>query len=343
MNQYSRLEQLFHHFILGSNTIQKISYEFEKAKYLADSQDKANNPVFVMGLARSGTTTLLRLLHSSGAFESITYRDMPFVLMSRRWHDFAKTFHVHMEAIERAHGDSILVDFDSPESFEAIFWRTFAKSNYVTDEVILQNDPGQEALLEFKNYVALTANKSGTPKRYISKNNNNLIRLEPLSQFYKEGQFVVLWRDPLQTAFSSYKQHQHFCAAQSKDPFVLTYMNLISHYEFGLNHKPFKFEDSKTNAYKPADPNYWLSYWIDVHEQLLNCNLGSNLRLYSYEALCESPQQELPRLFDQINLNYSDEYAKQLRLSQSDDLPVFDLSLVKRAYEIASLLQEHSH
>ena len=342
MSHYSYLAQLFHRFILGSKTIQKISYELEKSKYLSDLQNKDSDPVFVLGLARSGTTALLRLLHSTGIFESITYRDMPFVLMSRRWHDLIKNFHIQTEATERVHGDSIFVDFDSPESFEEVFWRTFAKSNYVTNDGVAQNDPGPEALLEFKNYVALIANKSGTSRRYISKNNYNISRLKSLSQSYKEGQFLVLWRDPLQTAFSSWKQHQRFSVAQNKDPFVLRYMNLISHYEFGLNHKPLRFEELQTNIYNAKEANYWLAYWIDVHEHLSNFNLGSNVRLHSYEWLCETPQKYLPRLFDQIQTRYTDEYASQLVRSYSDDLPDFDLALVKRAYKIVSQLQERS-
>ena len=118
MNRYTRLEKIFHKIILGSKAIQEISFYAEKFFKADKSKGFSKNPVFVMGLARSGTTTLLRLLHKTKKFESITYRDVPFVLMPSLWEKMSRSFHLHMAAEERAHGDAILVDFDSPESFE---------------------------------------------------------------------------------------------------------------------------------------------------------------------------------------------------------------------------------
>ena len=37
--------------------------------------------VFITGLARSGTTILLNALYKSNIFASLTYSDMPFVLL----------------------------------------------------------------------------------------------------------------------------------------------------------------------------------------------------------------------------------------------------------------------
>ena len=339
MADYTKVEQIFHRLILGSSIIQKVSFNFEKEKYLPFCKTELDNPVFILGLPRSGTTTLLRLLYSSGAYNSITYRDMPFVLMPRLWHKMTKNFHTHMKSVERSHSDSILIDYDSPESFESIFWNCFDPSSHHSAHFIQQYEPSLDVIQEFKNHIALTAHKTEEPKRYISKNNNNLIRLESLSQFFPEGRFILLWRNPLQTAYSSYKQHRLFSKLQAKKPFVLTYMNLLSHYEFGLNHKPFIFKQSNINGYLENDPNYWLAYWIDIHQSLLNCRFESNVIFVSYESLCEHPEKNLINLFEKINLQYSKEYEKQLRLSKSYDLPNFDPLLIKLAYDTSSVLR----
>jgi hypothetical protein len=77
--------------------------------------------VFIAGLARAGTTILMRRFYASQAFRSLTYRDMPFVLAPTLWRKLAAQSGRNLVTAERAHGDGILVDIDSPESFEEVF------------------------------------------------------------------------------------------------------------------------------------------------------------------------------------------------------------------------------
>ena len=59
MSRYTRLEKIFHTIILGSKAIQEISFYAEKFFKADKSKGFSKNPVFVMGLARSGTMYLL--------------------------------------------------------------------------------------------------------------------------------------------------------------------------------------------------------------------------------------------------------------------------------------------
>ena len=58
--------------------MREATFDFESSSTsMAQNND---NHVFVMGLARSGTTVLLNALYESSEFASLSYKDMPFVL-----------------------------------------------------------------------------------------------------------------------------------------------------------------------------------------------------------------------------------------------------------------------
>ena len=343
MNRYTRLEKIFHKIILGSKAIQEISFYAEKFFKADKSKGFSKNPVFVMGLARSGTTTLLRLLHKTKKFESITYRDVPFVLMPSLWERMSRSFHLHMAPEERAHGDAILVDFDSPESFEAIFWRTFSDQSYVKPRVMCQYQPSTEVIDEFKHYLGLVGNKSKAGKRYLSKNNNNLLRIQHLSKQISDGIFLIMWRNPLQTAYSLFKMDQRFTTSQKEDPFVLEYMNLIGHYEFGMGHKTFEFDQNFQTEFQVTSPNYWLAYWIYVHSFLVEKEWNENVYLISYEDICSQGELRLKGLFNLLGIELGvEEFASDLKLSRDSKLPSFDQGLINSALKIEEQLLQRS-
>jgi len=62
--QYSRLDRFLHKMVLGSKVIQSTSFELQRL--LAPKLPKPDRPVFIVGMARSGTTTLLNLLMETG-------------------------------------------------------------------------------------------------------------------------------------------------------------------------------------------------------------------------------------------------------------------------------------
>ena len=77
--------------------------------------------VFISGLARAGTTVLMRKFHATGLYRSLTYRDMPFVLAPNLWRRLSLISRREIENAERAHGDNLFVNIDSPESLDEVF------------------------------------------------------------------------------------------------------------------------------------------------------------------------------------------------------------------------------
>jgi len=278
----------------------------------------SSNPIFIVGLARAGTTMLLNAIYSTELFRSLNYRDMPFVLMPSLWATLSKPFFRYQDARERVHQDRILVNFDSPEAFEEIFWKHVCGADYFVSDGLKYHAPNNETIDRFRRFVFHVLNSSENPakKRYLSKNNNNLLRLPAIRTAFPNAAILIPFRDPLQHALSLHKQHHLFLQQQEADPFSLEYMNFLGHHEFGKNHKPFlcNRDKSRQNPYLPETLEYWLFYWADVYEFTLEQAPAGSL-FFSYERFCDNPFDTLKSVFnlvgiDELHLQRSTENIK---------------------------------
>ena len=107
MTEYSPLDKLLHHLALGSRMSAELLHDVERNVFLKSAPLDEGRHVFVTGLARAGTTIVMREIHGSGAFGSLTYADMPFVLAPNLWHLLSAKGTKPGIRTERAHGDGI--------------------------------------------------------------------------------------------------------------------------------------------------------------------------------------------------------------------------------------------
>lgn len=326
-SDYSSIDKTLHKLALDSNVVKSMTFDFDgffSKKNIINGRDQHKH-VFVCGLARAGTTILMRIIYESGEFRSLTYRDMPFVLMPNAWKLLSGSNKKHIEEKDRAHGDGILVSYDSPEAFEEIFWNTFCHEDYITQEGLMPHRVNDKNLKKFQLYISRILASSTSKKhfRYLSKNNNNILRIPSIVEAFPESTIIIPFRNPLQQAISLLNQHQRFNKLQLKDSFSIKYFKWLGHYEFGLGHLPFIFKDSKksNSKYKSDDINYWIKLWIDTYTYLLS-NKNNNWIFLCFEDLCENPIENLQQMFKklEIEINYS-LLAKQLRPPKIKSIP----------------------
>lgn len=313
---YTTSQKLLHRILLGSRIIAEFCLDFETRTMQPRAEAAAaGRHIFVSGLARSGTTILMRRLYQTGAFTSLTYRDMPFALMPGFWRRMAGSRQKSMERAERAHGDGILVDYDSPEAFEEIFWRVCEGPQYIHKDRILPHRPTVDTLEKFKRYIAaILASREKPDGRYLSKNNNNIIRLPALCAAFQESLFLVPFRRPLQHAWSLLNQHRRF--ARPDDTFTTDYMRWLGHHEFGADHRPFRFADAP-NPHHPDQLAYWLFLWDQVYRHLLDSAPG-RVRFVCYEMLCSDAGVTWRRILEAAGMPESAETEDPLRLVERD-------------------------
>ena len=83
-------------------------------------------PIYVAGMARSGSTLLLEVLEWHEHTGSHRYRDFPMLYTPHLWNRFLDRVPLRRQApAERAHRDGMIVSADSPEAFEELLWMAF--------------------------------------------------------------------------------------------------------------------------------------------------------------------------------------------------------------------------
>jgi hypothetical protein len=296
MNNYSWLQKKLHQLALSSQFIRETTFDVESSLFSNELQ--TNNDVFVAGLARSGTTILLNALYKSNEFASLSYSDMPFVLAPNLWSklSFNKDDAV---LIERAHGDGIKVSYKSPEAFEEVFWMTF-------------NNHEEDTICKFKKYIQLIKHRYDK-NRYLSKNNQNIRRLEIISNNFPNSKVLIPFRDPIQHANSLLSQHKKFIKDSKEDKFIANYMKLIGHTEFGPEYKPIYKRN--LNFKNDLDINHWLEQWCLVYQNCFTTHQDkNNVNFICYEKLCSSKEYwfNILKMLDVKNI-YDFEFKESYR------------------------------
>ncbi len=339
-SDYNSLSKFFHHLSLGSKNVSELSFDLDQKLF---SKKKKNiqfkdNHLFISGLARSGTTALLEILNQSEEFISLTYSDLPFILSpsinSKLIKNKKKT-----ELKERAHKDGIFVNNESPEALDEVFWKVFLNDDFIKKDRLIVNSISGEILDKYKNYVERITYNNGQPKRYLSKNNNLVLRFDSILKLFPNSTILIPFRDPLQHANSLLNQHLHFSELQKKDPFSLKFMNWLGHHEFGLNQKPFYLGNDRIfnelKNYTKEDINYWLLYWLNYYH-FVSEKYNSKCIFFCYESFCENPNNELMKLDQIVKVDSLSILLFENKLKENAN---FDSSLLNKCKEIYSKLK----
>jgi len=309
-----------------------------------------NRPVFVTALPRAGTTLLLEILASLDEFCSHSYRNMPFVLCPLFWNRVSSRFHREDSGQERAHQDGMLVTVDSPEAFEEMVWMPFWKSNYASDRIRTW-DASDPEFFEFmrshmKKVVLLAGPGDKVKRRYLSKNNLNIARIQILSTVFQDANFLVPFRRPLQHAASLLRQHIRFLRMHQQDTFARRYMAGIGHFDFGENFRPIDFDGwlDQASYRNPQTLSFWLEYWVAAYEFVAKSDV---VTLLCFEDLCSNPIPALEQLAQALKIE--DVAALVRQGSRFKTLPTHAVDiepdsevLLERAEELYSALRQKS-
>ncbi|WP_019087442.1 sulfotransferase [Komagataeibacter europaeus] len=281
----SRSERFLQRVALGNRAILDITFDMERARYRPWTDGE--QPLFVTGLARAGTTILTRLLHEQYHMASLTYRDLPFPLAPNGWARLSASFKRQVTRTERGHGDGIFHDLDSAEAIEEVFWRHFEGTRYVGPDGLTPVPPQAETIKAFRDYVGLIRRRYGGA-RYLSKNNANVLRLPALLEAFPQAILVHPFRDPLQQALSLRRQHIQALTLAHDDPFRRDFMRWLGHYEFGGDQRPFLFSGHPAATGDRNGIDYWLQLWTSVYTALLAqpAEVRARQVFVDYDAVC---------------------------------------------------------
>lgn len=268
---------------------------------------RIDRPVFITGLARSGTTLLLDLLSRLPQVATHQYRDFPFLFVPFAWNRLQERIGRRAPPIERPHRDGIRITRDSPEAFEEPIWAHFfdvahdprAVHRLTADDRVRQFDT---FFLEHVRKVLLL--RGGT--RYVSKGNYNVTRIEYLADLLPDARFVVPVRHPVAQAESLVRQHALFSQYSSRDRRIADYLRAAGHFEFGPQRVPINVDAAEAHRIAEAwavgsEAAGYAVMWRSIYGHARSlADTGSRLRgrieFLRYEDLCEDPARALRRI-----------------------------------------------
>ena len=318
---YGPLDRMLHHFALSEGfhgvPLQRALSDVEDS-LLGGAGDglPPADPVFIAGLPRSGTTLLLTLLAQAPEFATHTYRDMPFVLCPWLWQQLSLRFRAPARPRQRAHGDGLAIDYDSPEAFEEIIWLAFWRQHYQADRILPWSADERDGEFEaffarhMRKLIAVRAAEQpgGRPWRYLSKNNANIARLALLLAVFPDCRIVVPLREPRSHAESLLRQHLRFADLHRRDDFARRYMAWLGHFEFGAGLRPIQFPGREGDIRDLGEPDtldYWLRYWTAAHEAIAAAS-DHRILLLDHSTLRANPVATLAELASALKLRIGD-------------------------------------
>tara|TARA_Y100001978_G_scaffold129822_1_gene115993 strand:- start:483 stop:1514 length:1032 start_codon:yes stop_codon:yes gene_type:complete len=299
--------------------------------------------IFITGLARSGTTALLQALDSSNKFGALRYKYMPFILIPEIAKIYSKYFaNKNNKKIERIHSDGIKINTNSPECLDEPYWLNTVYKKYSFEKSLLPHDIEKDNLKEYTfllNQYKNIENKN----RLVIKNNNSHLRILDLSYFLPNCKFIVVFRSPIPHALSLLNLHKRLTKLQTENKFLLPFMNMIGHWEFGNGKKPFIYKNEQSiilNTLDDMQIKYWLKQWIFTYEWLLQkicLKKRSNVKFVCYEDLCLN-KKYLKNFYQAINLesdiiNFEFELGKSNKFDVIKNLDKEDLDYADHLYK----------
>ncbi|HEY5713831.1 MAG TPA: sulfotransferase [Candidatus Gracilibacteria bacterium] len=286
-------------------------------KFLGDNLSAIGKPIFVCGLARSGTSVVTQMLQTHPDLGSLLYKDLPMLAMPYFWSFVSDWYYRGVKPHQRPHKDGLKIDPNTPDAFEEFLWRK-ELDDYQKDQLSTWlgadfADPSLEQCLKSIIPKVVFIRKA---KRYLSKGNYNLFRIQYLASLFPDSQFVLCFRNPFDHAHSLARVHALFSTQENK--YAGDQMAILGHYEFGPQRQALGDKKAQEKAWKAgADYEGYLYQWLEVYQGVYDHYLSDKILrkrilLFDNEALVRSPQKRLQELFKFCDLSVTPSNIKKL-------------------------------
>jgi hypothetical protein len=270
-------------------------------------------PIYVCGLARSGSTLLHEVVADSASVATQRVKDYPMVFTPVWWRRATAKLPPRPPR-PRAHGDGMTIAPDSPDALEEMLWMAFfpACHDPAVNQVMHAGDR-HPAFESFHNDHIRKLLLAEAKTRYAAKANYHVARLSYLARLYPDVKFLLPVRSPESHIASLIRQQQRFSRGQRRHRRALAYMRRSGHFEFGLDRRPMNLGDGARvaeiqRAWASGDEVRGLAMSWDMVYGHLARTLASDERVRSaslvvrFETLCAEPASTLRAVLDHCQL-----------------------------------------
>ncbi len=284
-----------------------------------------DRPIYIAGLARSGSTILLETLARHPDVATHRYRDYPLVFTPYWWNRWLdRVARRNERPVERSHKDGIAITSHSPEAFEEMLWMAFFRGLHDPSNAASLADSAADHRGFAKFYVEhirkLLAVRGR--RRYVAKGNYNVTRLGYLLRLFPDARFVVPVRDPVWHIASLMKQQALFTKGQRNNPAAVRHLQRVGHFEFGQDRRAIAVGDPGRAAeimalwQGGAEIEGWARYWALVHNYVARVlaespDIRAATYVVRYEDLCRTPRETLSAVLSHCGLVADDSFLAQ--------------------------------
>jgi hypothetical protein len=270
-------------------------------------------PIYVSGLARSGSTLLHEVVCSSSGVATHRIKDYPMIFTPYWWR--RATAHIRPKPPrERPHQDRVMITTESPDAIEEMLWMAFFPDchNPARSSLLGAADrhPAFESFYRAHIRKLLLAEQA---TRYVAKANYHVARLPYLVRLFPDARFLIPIRAPAGHIASLMRQQQLFSAGHRKHRRSLAFMQRSGHFEFGLDRRPMNLGDGDRvrqvqHAFAAGDEvrgqaMYWdMVYGYIARLLATDAQVRSAALVVRFEALCADPATILREVFRHCQL-----------------------------------------
>jgi hypothetical protein len=272
-----------------------------------------HKPIYVCGLARSGSTLLHEVVCSPAGVATHRMKDFPMIFTPYWWRRVTAASRPTAPR-PRAHADGVQITSESPEALEEMLWMAFFPRCH--DPSVSHCLGRADSHPEFESFYNAHIRKlllAENAQRYAAKNNYHVARLPYLLRLFPDARFIIPVRAPASHLASLKRQHLWFGQGHRQWPRSLAYMQRSGHFEFGLDRRPMNLGDGGRvqqiqQAWAAGDEVRGLAmYWDMVYGYLANL-LDSDAQVREaalvvrFETLCAGPAGTLRSVLEHCQL-----------------------------------------
>jgi hypothetical protein len=278
-------------------------------KYLDKIKNIQFEPVFIMGLHRSGTTILYKMLAETGKFNILTAYHVIF---------YDELLYNHINGIEEKKKE----EFNNLLIEKGIITRK-------TDNVKVSADYAHEYLYIFTErgypWTIATENKEFFEEmckkfKFISENNNPILLKNPydysnfifIKKAFPNAKFIFINRNPLEVISSTMRLWRtHF---SSKNEFLAMYYKQYERiYDNPVSR--FIFKKYYLSKFPPGifEPIRRSAKGTDYYLKNIKSLSEKDYISITYEKLCADPNKSIGQILDFLNLKTNIDFSKHIK------------------------------
>ena len=301
------------------SSFDKLSYLLSRIETLLSRDEigqlTIDRPIYIVGLARAGTTIILEMLYKHPFLASHKYRHFLVPFLPHRYSRLVDISRFFIKPRERVHRDGIMVTRESPEAVEEIFWQDFFKNNH--NEEISNVMSGSMFNPNFEQFYRNHIRKlliNQRCSRYLAKNNYNITRLEYIHRIFPDVKFLLIIRNPVNHIASLIKQTSLFMELEKDYPLLADWHRLTGHSEFGHNQLCINTGDNeiihKIRKLWKNEKTYvkgWAYYWSSIYDYVMNLldtnkEIKDAVLIVRHEDLCDNPAKTIDKILSHTEL-----------------------------------------